>query len=535
MSRTWMLALLAYVRYVENPRLGRYLLVGITLVLGLMAKSMLVTLPGVLLLLDYWPLRRFQPGSLLPTSSLGTKHERSGEPSRTLDDKSRSASKTYTVMSVSLRYLIYEKLPLLGVVTAFSIITVLTQKQAGTLIGLQEVSLGRRLANAPISYAIYLGKTIWPMQLAVFYPHSLGALSSGQVIGAAALLAGISGLVLWQARRRPFLCVGWFWFLGTLVPVIGIVQFGGAALADRYTYIPHIGLFLAAVWGFEALFANRKRLFLVLPGLWLIGCMVLTWKQTLVWRNSGTLWEHALRVTSANALAHQNLGAFLQQQGKLALAADHYRAALQISPQLDDAYRNLGECYLQWGEKKEALDCYHAALAINPDSASTHNHLGELLFQQRNLQEAADHFRAALAFDSDSTVALINLGAVVFHQGDMDQAILHYGAALRIDPDSAEAHSNLGEVLLRKGRLEEAIKHFREALRLNPNLAGAENNLGAALLQQGKWQEAEPHLANALKIDPTLASAHANLGFVLETKARLQEVRFHFSPAPPLK
>jgi tetratricopeptide (TPR) repeat protein len=529
----WMLALWAYVWYVANPQPRRYLFVGLALVLGLMAKSMLVTLPCVLLLLDYWPLGRFQPGAS-KTSRLGDQETR-----RPGDKKNTTSIPLFPGLLVSrspclpLSRLIYEKLPLVGVISVFSVITFMTERQAGTLIELQRMSLGIRVGNALVSYCTYLAKTIWPMRLAAFYPHPLDTLPVVEVIGAAVLVAAISALVLWQARRRPFWSVGWFWFLGTLFPVIGIVQYGGAALADRYSYIPHIGLFMAAVWGFGDLLANRKILRLSLPVLLLIGSIFLTARQARVWRDSGTLWEHALQVTSHNALAHQNLGAFLQQQGKLTLASDHYRAALQISPQLGDAYRNLGECYFQWGRETEALDCYRAALAINPRSTDVHNHLGELLFKQGDLRQAADHFGAALTLDPDSTVAHINLGAVVFHQGDTEGAIQHYRAALEIDPDSAEAYSNLGEISFRQGRLPEAIQHFRAALKTNPKLAGAENNLGAVLLQQGKWQEAEPHFRAALKIDPSLVSAHANLGFILQAQGRLEEAGLHFTVAAP--
>ena len=413
----------AYVRYAERPRPGRYALVALSLALGLMAKPMLVTLPLVLLLLDRWPLRR------------GT----------------------------SLR-LVVEKIPLLGLAASAAVAHMLTAQRAGAIGHLARFPLEARLANALVSYARYLGKTLWPSGLAVFYPYP-NAWPASELAGAAVLLMAVTLLAIVQMRRRPYLLVGWLWFLGMLFPVSGVVQAGSQAMADRFTYLPLIGLFVMAAWGGRDLLARwpvppPALEACALALLLALGCT--TWRQVGYWHDSTRLFTHALEVTSANWLAHNNLGDALAREGKLEEATQHFAESVRLEPSNPDAHYNLGVVLHRQGRPAEAIEHYRDALRLAPNYPNAHNNLGVALLDGGEVEQAID---------------------------ELQQAFL-----LRQD---AGTHFNLGLALATRGRTDEAIEHYREAVRLKPDFGAARQHLADALALQPKADEARGPASSA--------------------------------------
>jgi tetratricopeptide (TPR) repeat protein len=379
----WMLTLWLYVSYVRSPSLFSYVLVALGLGLGLMAKPMVVTLPCVLLLLDYWPMCRPATNEY---SVLSTQYSVLG----TWPAKARAP---FTA-------LLLEKAPLFLLVALECIATWYAQSNGGEIRSLDEFPLGTRISNALVSYVRYLGMMIWPNGLAPYYPHPGDTLPLWQVLGSAALLAGITALAIVYARRLPYLLVGWFWYLGTLVPVIGLVQVGEQALADRYTYLPLIGVFLAAAWGLGDLVARWQpsRELVTLGAIAaLAGWFVCSWMQVRTWHDSRALWEHALRVTPDNPIARNNLAlAVLEERGNPAEAEAHLRAALRMKPGYGRAYINLGTALDKQGKIKEAIVAYRQALAIQPDLAVTRYNLGIALAIDGQTDEAIEQLREAV-------------------------------------------------------------------------------------------------------------------------------------------
>ncbi len=464
----WLLTMWAYIYYVEKPRLHRYLLTLLTLGLGLMAKPMLVTLPFVLLLLDYWPLGRFQAG---PAGS-----NDQGQVQVPLNSvRTRSPSSR----------LIWEKAPFFVVSLASCAVTFLVQQKGGAVETVEAFPLTIRIGNALVSYVSYMGKMIWPQNLAVFYPHPGTSLPGWQAVAAGLLLIFITIGVIRAGRKRAYLTVGWLWYLGTLVPVIGLVQVGAQALADRYTYVPLIGLFIMISWFIPDLLAGWRHRGIVLGGAAVTvvsALMVCTWMQLQHWKNDITLFEHALKVTANNYLAHDSLGNALAQKGMLEKAIAHYQEALRINPNLVNTHNNLGVAFLKRGEINRAIAQYYQALRLKSDSAETHN----------------------------------NLGVALFNLGQLDRAIGHYLTATKLDPYFSKAHNNLGNALARKGKLNEAIVHYSRALELKTNYPEAHNNLGVTLAQQGKMDEAIIQFDQALRLKPDYAQARTNLGYALD-------------------
>ena len=427
----------SYVRYVERPRVSRYMLVLLLFAFGLMAKPMLVTLPFVLLLLDYWPLGRFQFGK--PSHDIRAQAQKSGRP-----NNQRS----------SFFRLVLEKLPFFALAAVSCIVAFLAQEYGGALRVLSLFPIEVRIANAVISYASYIGKTIWPLHLAVFYPHP-GTLPMWRIAGACLLLVCISVPVIRAAHRAPYLTIGWLWYLGTLVPVIGLVQVGDHAMADRYTYVPLIGLFIMIAWGSRDILKGWRYRKIVLPistGVLLCASMISTGLQVRHWQNSTTLFEHALDVTADNSMAHTNLGVVLAGQEKLDEAIAHYSQALRIKPDHLEARINMGAALAAQDKLDEAIAHYSSALHIKPNFAGAH----------------------------------YNLGNALAAQGKIADAIAHFQEALRIEPNDAEVNNNLGIALAKQGKTEEAITHFQEALRIKPDYTLARHNLEVALTVQRK-------------------------------------------------
>jgi len=502
----WILTMWAYVRYAESPNVKRYSPVVVLFALGLMAKPMLVTLPFVLLLLDYWPLGRFA---------------------------SSQERKTQT----SSRRLILEKIPLVVLAAASSVVTFIVQQKGQAVGSLEQFPPISRIANALASYAAYIGKTIWPAKLAVFYPHPGASIPVWQPVMGTALLIVVSALILGPARRQRYLAVGWLWYVGTLVPVIGLVQVGWQAMADRYTYVPLIGLFIMAAWGIPDLVERGKEgkgereksvQRAVLPGLAVLvvaALMVTAYMQAGRWKDSITLFRHALAVTSNNPVAHDNLGLAFDERGEFERAATHYMQALTIKPNWAEAHQNLAVALVKRGRVADAVSHLTTALKIDPDFPQAHNNLGAAYLKQGRLNEAEAHLKAAIRFKPDYAMARNNLGNVLLARGKASQAIEHFHAAIKLDPDLADPHYNLAVALLAQGEVEEAMKECRIALRLRPGWVEAANNLAwmlaaAAVPSPQNISEAVRLAEQASKatggrapeILDTLAAAYASAG-----------------------
>ncbi len=442
----WLLTMFAYTRYVKSPGINKYLVV-VVFALGLMAKPMLVTLPFVLLLLDYWPLRRF--GVQVP--SIGNNGK-------------------------GFWKLLWEKWPLFLMSIGSSIVTFLVQQRGLAVQPLELIPIESRLANALVSYASYVWKMIWPAHLSVYYPHPLDSLPKWQILGAALLLISISAIVLREIKRRPYLTVGWLWFLGTLAPVIGIVQVGGQAMADRYTYVPLIGLFILLTWGASdivAVWPKTRSPLTVTGGLIISIFAICTSFQLRHWKDTTSLFGHALRVTTGNQLAHNQLGLALLKDGNTDEAIAHFSEALRITPQYVNAHINLGNAFKDQKNFNKAAQQYRRALSFAPGHVTAHNNLGILMAMQSRTEEAVTHFSKVLQRDPDNPRTHNNMGIVLGKQGKLDDAIVHFSHVLRVDPNHAEAHYNLGIALARKGKLNDAVDHFSEAVRIRPDFTKA--------------------------------------------------------------
>ncbi len=517
------LTIAAYVGYVRRPfSLARYLAVAGLFTLGLLAKPTLVTLPFLLLLLDYWPLGR---------GMRSRKQEAGWHVPATLDQPSTGQRPP----TASFLYLVIEKIPLMLLSVACSVAAV--RSQADNIVSLTSVRLPTRIANALVSYVVYLGQFFWPVGLAAFYPRS-ESVSAWQVGGACFVLAALSVAALMLRHKQPAVLVGWLWYLGTLLPMIGLVQIGNHARADRYTYLPHIGLCMAVVWGTRWAVERRWSdlrwrgwLYGVGGVLLAAGAMACAWRQTSYWQNSERLWTRALACTSSNVIADTNLGLALAERGQFDEAIERYCKALEIKPDNIQARNAYGLALVGRGQFDEAIDQYRKALEIKPDYMQAHNNLGLALVGRGEVEEAIDHFRKALEIKPDQADAHFNLGLALANRGKFDEAIDHYQKALKIRPDYAEAHNNLGLALAKRGQLEEAIDHLRKALEIEPDYVQAHTNLGLALAACGQFDEAIDHLQKALEIEPDHVQAHVILGKTLAERGRLDEAREHYQAA----
>ncbi len=513
----WMLTIAVYLRYVKHPGKVKYLLTLLVFALGLMAKPMLVTLPFVLLLLDYWPLGRLQLGK-------GAKNA---------NRRKQKSVNTRSQWKLSSS-LVWEKVPFFVLSAISSIVTFLVQQHGGAVKRIEAIPVIARFANASISYLRYIGKMFWPSRLAVFYPHPGDRLQMWQAVAAALLLLGISIWIIRLARSHKYLPVGWLWFLGTLVPVIGLVQVGGQALADRYTYVPLTGLFIIIAWGLSDLLTRWRYRKIVLGAsaiIVLLALSICTGLQLRHWRNSITLFEHATEVTNDNHVAHNNLGVALQSKGRLDEALGHYRQALRLNPGDVEVHNNLGFALQAQGRLDEAIHHFHQALQVEPDFAEALYNLGNVLQSQGKLNEAISRYRRALQARPSYAEAHGNLGFALQSLGKLDEAINHYRRALQFNPDPATAHYNLATALQSQGKLDEAIHYYWQALQARPNFAEAYNNLGLALQSQGRLDEAVVHYRQALWVKPDFAEARYNLANVLRAQGKLDEAIVHYSLA----
>ena len=465
----FLLTLLAWLRYVERPVARRYVVVAFCFALGLMAKPMLVTLPLLLLLLDYWPLGRKGPWRL-----------------------------------------IREKVPLFALSAASSIVTLYAQGAVGAVAAVESFPPWARAANAAVSYVRYLSKTFWPSGLALPYPYDLELLTPVRVTLALILLAAISLLALRWARSRPYLAVGWCWYVITLLPVIGLVQVGSQSMADRYTYIPLIGVFVVVAWGAADLVGSRV-LVAILAGAATLATATVAYRQVGHWRDTTTLSSHALAVTQRNAVAHELLGLELLDAGSLEPAVLHLSEAVRIAPDFIDARANLAAALARQGRHDQALDLRREVLERRPGDPDALAHLGLALDRTGRQEEALARLSEALRLEPDNTVALKGLAAALVRKGRGAEAAAHLRTAVDADPEDAEARANLGTVLLRQGRLDEAEVELTAALRVDPDNISAHKNLGVLLARQERLDEAIAHFSEALRIDPADQGARRNL------------------------
>ena len=428
----FMLTLLSYVRYVRRPSLAAYSLVAFFVAMGLMSKPMLVTLPAVLLLLDYWPLRRF------------------GEASRNPDGR-------------TVRFLLAEKIPLLLLVAGACVATLAAQSQ---YIGVGEnLPWWWRINNAALSYLTYARQMVWPIGLVPFYPHPENTLSVTQIVGAMFALAVVSAFAVWQRRQRPYLLVGWLWYVGMLVPVIGLVQVGWQAHADRYTYLPQIGLYVAMVWGAGERLSRSdsgRRVAAVCAVVVIVGLTSVAWKQTTYWRNSETLWTRTLAVTPNNDVAHNNLGVVLLARGETAEAMTHFRTAL----------------------------------SLRPDNVSAHISVANVLVHEGKVSEGLAHLQRVIELEPGNSEARNLLGVVLLQQGDTEGALREWRTTIEFDPNNGNARSDLAWVYatnpdpaVRDGT--KAVKFAREAVAISGGgNALVLRTLAAALAEAGQFDRA---------------------------------------------
>jgi protein O-mannosyl-transferase len=526
----WILIIFAYVAYIHKPRWTRHSGLLVLYALGLMVKPMLVTMPFVLLLLDIWPLNR------VPFH----------------------ATESQSLVSQKVPWLkwIREKVPLFVLALACSIVTFIAQKQIGAVAETEIQPLGMRIANACTSYVFYLFKMVWPVRLAMLYRYP-DSIPAWEVLGAIVALTAVSALVIWKRHEKPYLFVGWFLYLGMLVPVIGLVQAGVQAHADRFTYLPLIGVFIVISWGVADLLRTWPVLKRVVPAILVLASValaVVSRNQASYWRDNVTIWTQmmkanlgiedyrahlalagllknrgrdsevlkhlnaAIRLKPDSAEAKDELGQVLMTQGKIADATAAFQAAMRLKPDFGRAHIDLAFALLAQGRRAEAEQRFREALHWLPDSAETHVAFGTLLMEDGKFDEALAHLAEGVRLRPDLPEAHRKLGQLLIAQGKNQDAIACLNNALQIKPDSAEIHNDLGQALEDEGRTDEAIRHFSEALRLNPNFAEADNNWGTILARKGKLKEALTHFAAAVTLDPDYSNAHINLGL---TFARL--------------
>jgi tetratricopeptide (TPR) repeat protein len=503
----FMLTLGSYARYVRRTGTRTkgfklwtqdYSWVLLFFALGLMSKPMLVTLPFVLMLLDYWPLDRLRALPAEPVFCLGG----------------------YPVP----RRLVVEKIPMLGLAILLCITTLLAQR--GGIQSFEHFPLPLRLGNAVMSTVVYLGQMLYPVRLAVLYPYTANGLALWKVALSLIVLVFISASAFVFRKRRPYLLAGWLWYLIMLVPVIGIVQVGVQARADRYTYLPQIGLYVLIAWAAKDLFVSWRR-FRWVPGvsatIVIAALAVRARAQTSYWRNNELLWKHALACTSRNNVALTNVGVYLLETGRQEEGMADLQKALEIDSNDMFAHNDLGKAFLNMGRDTEAIAHFQKALDISPKVAVVHNNLGDAFLHTGHVKEAVTQYQKALEINPDYFEAGNNLRLVLGQPGLENEAIVYNQDVLEINPDNAEAHNNLGNALIRKGRVDAGITHFRKALEINPRLAEAHNNFGNALMQKGQVKAAIAQYKKALEINPNHAGIHNNLGLAYSQNGEMKE------------
>ncbi|HTY87113.1 MAG TPA: tetratricopeptide repeat protein [Candidatus Acidoferrum sp.] len=525
----WMLTLLAYTRFAEKSKTQSsnskfyYGLSLLAFACALMSKPMAVTLPFVLLLLDYWPL-----GRIAACGMRSAEFKMSREAPDHNPDGSQANPQFSTLNPQSFirsgACLILEKLPFFALALAGSIVTFLVQRTGGAVLSTETLPLSSRLENIPLAYVRYLGKCVWPTHLAVLYPyhshHSLLAIS-----GAILMLATVTGLCLWRVRRYPYALVGWLWFLGILVPTIGLVQVGSQSIADRYLYLPSIGLFILMAWGLNDFVhdhSHRRPAVALAGATALAGFLVCTWIQLGYWQNNLALLSHTIAVTTDNYTIYNSLGAALELAGQKDDAFLMYSKSVQIEPRFAESQYNLGMALLRRGWPEKASEHLAAAVKLSPDTAKMRYSFGVALADTGHGEEAFAEFTETLRLDPGYADAHNRLALACLQLGKTNDAIVHFTEVFRRQPTNAEACFNLGLALLNNHQPAEAAGQFAKELQLAPDEPKAHYRLAQALLQQDRPAEAVQHFREALRLKPDFSEAQSELDKILAAHPELR-------------
>jgi tetratricopeptide (TPR) repeat protein len=475
----WLLTMWAYLRYTESRSSGRYCLVLLFFALGLMAKPMVVTLPCALLLLDYWPLERTR--------------------------------------TIRWQRLVAEKIPMFILVAVTCYLTVSAQAQGKAITSLEHVPLSERMANVFVAYSDYLLQMVWPANLAVYYPLAHPKFSDPEVLLATLVVVAISAAAIVLRKRYPYWTVGWFWYLGTLVPVIGLVQVGGQARADRYTYVPLIGIFLLVVWTAIPL-ANYwrvpRRVAIGAAGLVLTILWALAWLQLGHWKDSVTLWLHSIEATGPNDVACSTLGGAYAKKEDWLSALAYYSKALEYGRFLDEILVNRGYCFVKLNEVDKALEDFEKALSANPNSFGAHINMALIYKDREELENSRLHFLAASQLRPTLPAPYLEVGMAYFKQGKFALAQEQFLELLRIDPQ-AKLAIFFSEIYLRLGRSQDAVGAAEQARRENPENAQAYFNLGVALWRLGQVRKAYAAVTKAVQLRNSFALYRCYRGFLL--------------------
>ncbi len=492
----FLLTIAAYVEFVRTPTGVRFAAVVVLFACALMSKPMAVTLPFVLLLLDYWPLRQFK--------------------------------------MVDIRRLLMEKVPLFAMAAGSALVTFYAQSGGGAVV--ESIPFGLRIQNALVSYMIYVAKFVWPTKLAVFYPYV--AIPAWQPIAAAAAIVGMTIVVFVRRHKRQSHWVGWLWFLLTLAPVAGFVQVGLQARADRYMYIPMIGLAIMLAWTFKALVRKQRwggpplaLLTLIVLGAWAIEAR----RDVAYWRDSSTLFQRAIDVTQDNYVAYSNLAWAMRQKGQAHEAIPIFERALAIQPHFPGAESGLGDALSADKRFDEAMPHVMEAVKLEPQSALTHNNLGAAYSRRGQAKEAEHEYRAALALDPLDEVAHCGLGVALTEQKRLQEALPELQEAVRLNSDYGDGHYNLGRTLGLLGRDEDAIVEFREAIRVQPENAEAHYNLGTGLAARGRFSQALDEFKTAVEIEPEYVNARFGYASALANLENYREAVNQFEALLRLK
>jgi len=497
----WMLTIAFYIWYAERPSIGRYLLLVLTFCCALMSKPMVVTLPFVLLLLDYWPLGRFR-----------------------WVHKGRQKKPNYKICPTW--QLLVEKIPLLGLAAILCVFTFFIQQSGSVMDFSDQLPLYTRLSNAVVSYVSYIVKMVYPLGLACLYPHPLDSLESWKIILSLVILVGISLYMIRSVQRRRWFVTGWLWYLGTLVPVIGIIQAGEQGMADRYTYLPLIGIFIIVAWGAGEVIDKlrlRKVGPAILVGIILAALLICTRMQIRHWRDNMSLCRHALKVTENNFTMHNNYGIDLVDEGRIDEGIAHFHEALRINPQYLNARCSLGRAFFKQGKFHKAIAYFDEVLRVRDNWPEVYYLLGLSYVGQKKYDLAIKNYNEAIRIKPDYISAINYLGLALKEQGKINEAIEKWGKVLQLEPNHPNVNYNMALALTSIGKYDDAVFHFKAALRSKSDWPDAYYNLGAVYYRQGKLELAVEQSLKALQLRPDYLTARINMAETLLQLGRIRQ------------
>jgi protein O-mannosyl-transferase len=514
----WLLTMWTYINYTQKKSLTKYIIVFLFFLLGLMSKPMLVTLPFVLLLLDYWPLNRFKT---LPSNTFNTS--------------------TKAIPKTNLLNLVFEKIPLLILAAASCTITLAAQKSWGAVVSLETVPLLSRISNALVSYLKYLEKMMWPKNFSIFYPYPADGFVFWKVLICGLTLTAITFISIKLIRKAPYFLVGWFWYLGTLIPVIGLVQVGQQAMADRYAYVPLIGVFIIIAWGLPDLLKNyllKKKSLVFLTGIYFSVLMTSCWIQLQHWENSIKIFKHAIKVTDKKhpsfIAVYNNLGVVLIEQMKFEEALVNIKKAVNLQPNYAESHNNLGNALSGLNRFNDANIHYKTAINLKPNYAEAHNNLANSLNKKSNIDQAIIYYKKAIQLKPEYSEAHFNFGVALNKWNRYEEAIDHLQETIRLEPNFSRAHLALGNIFIKKENFESAIYHLEATIQIDPHNPIAHNSLGSVLGKQGNFTKAITHFNTSLQVNPFYKEAHQNLGTALAAIGLSEKSAFHFKIAKEL-